>query len=661
MRYRGVAYYPEAWPAERWDQDIALMREAGINLVRMGEFAWSRFEPREGAFNLDWWREICDRMRAADLRVLACTPSAAPPAWLTTDYPDVVAVDADGTRPAHGTRRHYCPTSTRYRQHIATINGMIAAAVRDNPAIIGWQIDNEIAPTPMCHCENCAEAFRGWLQARYGSLDALNTAWGNVFWSGDFSDWSQIQPPRHRVSWQLDYQRFYDDAFKDFILAQTQTLRRIQPDWTLTTNLWAGLNPATNAALLADQVDVASYDGYWDVYADRETYSSVWDLYRNIKSPRRPFWLAETGAWNPCRTVDNALAALRPWAFEAFAKGSEAQVFFRWRQSRMGEENHPAVLDWTGRPGRSYAQVRSIFREFQSLEAACRDLPLPQPQAAVLFDYDTAAISRLSEAHTRYHNRVTATNIDLNRMQVIADILPVRQGLDLKAYRLLVLPSLECVDEWLAALLADFVRTGGTILAQTRLAVRDRNGKYLTDIHPAGMVDLFGVDVRERCPVQPRHRETGAAEASVALAAHASLDLLQQTAQGIEHMEMLSPADDVTTLAEYASGDYTGAPAITERQQDEGWAIYQGCMLDGTSRRRVLTHALQRAGIDVPTPTPAGVEIIPRHHLRFYLNHNPTSVSVPLVRCGQPLVGTVEQAHARLEGFGVCVVDESRD
>ena len=323
MKFRGVAYYPEAWPRERWDEDIALMRAAGINLVRMGEFAWARFEPGEDRFDLGWWTDICDRMRRAEIQVLACTPSAAPPAWLTSRHPEVLAVAADGSRPPHGLRRHYCPNAPHYRERVAKVNRRIADAVRGNPAVIAWQIDNEIAPEPfLCHCEVCAAGFREWLRARYGTLAALNDAWGNAFWSGDFSDWEQIRPPRYRPSWRLDYQRFQDVSFRDFIQGQAATLRAVRADWTVLANLWVGLNPIADAALLNEGLDVAAYDGYWDCYASREHYSAI--LGTSIATSRRcvaPSGWPRRGRGTPAAPWPTAAARCVPGPSRLSPKG----------------------------------------------------------------------------------------------------------------------------------------------------------------------------------------------------------------------------------------------------------------------------------------------------------------------------------------------------
>ncbi len=661
MKHRGVAYYPEAWPPERWNDDIRLMRDAHINLVRMGEFAWARFEPRDGEFSLDWWRDICGRMRDSGINILACTPSAAPPAWLTKKHPDILPVDEFCRAATHGGRRHYCPSSAVYAEYVERVNRKLAAAAKDNEAVIAWQIDNEIAVAP-CFCPRCAAAFRAWLRRRYGTLDELNKAWGNEFWSGDFSSWDEIVPPRHRVSWKLDYRRFQDDAFAEFISRQAETLREARPGWRITTNQWAGLNPAADSIKYFENLDVASYDGYWDYYASREFYSSVWDFYRNVKSRPRPFWLVETNAWNPASAREGGLRALRPWAYEAFAKGSEAHVFFRWRQSRMGEEDHPAILDWSGRPGRAYEAVRNLFREMDDIAPRLKGLPLPQCGVAILFDYDSALCGELENRDYRDH--LVRINALLGRMAVQSDILPVRGSMNIAGYRLLVLPQLEMVDPWLADRLKEFVRMGGCILALTRLATLDRNGKYTTNPMPDNMTDLFGLTVAERCPIHDESPkmmklfpgDSPGNDPSVKIGLNLKSGRCE--GRGVQYMEMLEPAPGTAGIGVYESGAFKGGAAATQNEYGEGFAFYQGCRLDMRSSHLLLRHVIEKSGAGVPVETPRYVEILKRGNLRFYLNHGAEPAVVSRMRPGEVIIGDADAEQVRLDAFDVCIIEE---
>ena len=197
----GVCYYPEHWPRERWEQDAVQMAAAGITLVRIGEFAWSAMEPSEGRYQWDWLDDAIEVLAGAGHRVLLGTPTATPPAWLTRAYPDVLRVDPNGRRRQHGTRRHACPVSPRYRAFSAGIVTAMGERYGEHPAVVGWQIDNEFGGgrSARCYCEQCRAGFQRWLKERYGTLRALNEAWGSIFWSQTYSAWAQINLPDDRI------------------------------------------------------------------------------------------------------------------------------------------------------------------------------------------------------------------------------------------------------------------------------------------------------------------------------------------------------------------------------------------------------------------------------------------------------------------------------
>ncbi|MBN2301663.1 MAG: beta-galactosidase [Lentisphaerae bacterium] len=666
MKYRGAAYYPEVWQKERWDTDIEMMREAHINIVRMGEFAWSRFEPRDGEFDLEWWRDICGRLRDAGIKILACTPSAAPPAWLTKKYPETLLVFENDKPAVHGSRRHYCQTSPVYRELIERVNRAIAQSVKNNESVIAWQIDNEIALEPyQCFCPRCAEGFRSWLKHRYHTLDALNEAWGNGFWSGDFSSWDEILPPRHRVSWKLDYRRFQDDMFAEFIKRQADILRSINSNWKITTNQWTGPIPAGDTIKYFDPLDFASFDGYWNYYQTREFHSSVWDFYRNIKIPARPFWVAETNAWNPSSTVTGGLLALRPWAYQAFAKGSEAHFYFRWRQSRMGEEDHPAILDWSGTPSRAYYMIKDVFGEFENLAPELNNLPLPDAKAAVLFDYDSGVCGELEKRD--YRNRLMRASILLGRMHVLSDMLPVRPGVDISKYRLLILPQTEMIDPWFAEELKKFVKSGGTVLAITRLSTLDRNGKYITDPIPGNLTDLFGMTIREHWPIHaqspnlehsiPDITKSGESCIGIALKLQGSKN---HKSLAVEYMELPEIDRNTRVLGTYKTGTLKGFPAVTELKYGKGSAIYQACRMDEKSETAILRYALKQSGAGRPVNTPPEVEILRRGQFDFYLNHGDKPVILKRLTHGKTLIGKADSNHVRLDAFGVCITKNAK-
>ena len=667
MQYCGAAYFPEAWPKERWDRDIELMQQANFNVVRMGEFAWSRFETRDGVFDLDWWKDIVSRLGRAGISVLACTPSAAPPAWLTRNDESVLCVDEEGRRASHGSRRHYCPTSPRYREYATRAVAAIGEAVADEKAVIAWQIDNEIAPDSNlgCCCEACTAGFREWLRKRYGTLETLNDAWGTVFWSGDFSAWEEIAPPypvHARKSWRLDYVRYQCEVLADFGAVQAETLRGINPKWRITSNAWAGLSAGFDVRPLFDCLDFASNDGYLDYYAGRDHYTAVWDFYRTVKGPPQPFWIAETGAWNPCNIYPDMHRSLRPWAWLAAAKGAEGLIYFRWRQSVMGEEDHPAILDWSGEPGRGFEMVAKTLGEIASLRTELQASPLPTAEAALLFDWDSGYYAMMTDRPHMQH--LAEMHASLSRLGIQADFLSNRPDLDLSAYRLLVLPQVEFVDAGLAEKLHAFVETGGTLLGTPRLGTLDPNGKYLTTPMPGGLTDLFGITVRERCDLNEGRYDTSAfqpersAEAPTVAVRLSLPGDGEMDARGAGHMEMLTCLPETRVLGQYTGGAFAETPIISAHSHGKGQALYLACGLDEAGLRAVMLHAAQSARLDAWPEKPERVDVLGRGSLRFYLNHSREAACVPRRGPGTVLLGQADQRDVLLAPFDVCIIDE---
>ena len=219
MFYFGADYYPEQWPEERWSEDARLMEEAGFNLVRLAEFAWSKMEPIEGQFNFEWLDSAIKILSSHGIQVVFGTPTASPPPWLMAKQEDLFLVEESGIRQTYGLRREYCPNNPLYRQFTKRIVSKMADHFKNNPSVIGWQIDNEFGDR--CFCSICQGEFHNWLKKRYQTLKNLNEKWGTVFWSHTYTDWSQIPVPAstarsHNPGLALDYRRFMSDTYRKY-------------------------------------------------------------------------------------------------------------------------------------------------------------------------------------------------------------------------------------------------------------------------------------------------------------------------------------------------------------------------------------------------------------------------------------------------------------
>lgn len=661
LKYFGCAYYPEAWPEERHETDLEMMKRAGFNVVRIGEFAWSSLEPEEGRFEFGWLRRVLDKCRNAGIRVMLCTPSATPPAWACRKYPAIRLVRQNGEVFPMGIRRHYCVGSDQYRELLTRFISRIAAEFAAHPAVFAWQIDNEIAlaETGACFCPHCQELFREWLKEKYGTLEKLNRAWGNAFWSSAFSDWSEIVPPFHRKSWQLDWSRFQTHLFSRFIGFQTELLRQANPDWLVTTNSWISLAPELDPAVLFSGLDVAAYDCYVNVYENLQAYRACWELYRNMKEKPLPFWLTETGAWNPVTGDSRSYDALRVWAWELFGRGCEGLFYFRWRQSLMGEEDHPAILPWDGSESTPYQAICEIGRELEKY-SAFEALPLPQADVAILIEPQAAVMERnrnvstLSESIVILHGK-------LDSLGVASDILPANTERDLKKYRLVILPQTEYVSPVLAERLAGFVENGGILFAQERLSILDEYGKYLPSASPAGLEDLFGIRISERCLIRsvpahpPYHRGTESAERTVS---RISGELFGEAVSFFQRMEKIC-VKDAEVPGNYTSGVFAGEPCFTEKGYGRGRACYLGALPDDRGTLLILRRLLSLAEIRfLPVPLAEECCILKRGNIRFYLNPSSCARKLPLLSGGRCLIGRIEDDAVPLGPYDLAVVEE---
>jgi beta-galactosidase len=468
----GVCYYPEQWPESLWPDDARRMRAIGLSRVRIGEFAWSRIEPEPGRFDWAWLDRAVAILHEAGLEVVLGTPTATPPKWLVDAKLDILAWDEQGRPRRFGSRRHYCFSSAAYREEAARICTAVSERYGRHPAVVSWQTDNEYGchDTILSYSPGAAAAFRRWLAARYTSVDALNAAWGNVFWSQEYRSFEEVDPPNLTVTeanpaHRMDYQRFASDEVVSFNRTQTEIIRRHSPGRDVVHNFMGFFTGFDHFAVSA-HLDVATWDSYplgfldqgWDDPATKLLYlrqghpdfaAFHHDLYRGCGRGR--MWVLEQQP-GPVNWAPNNPAPLpgmvRLWTLEAAAHGAELVSFFRWRQAPFGQEQmHAGLLRPDSSDGPAAAEVADVAAEL-------RRLPAAQPgraQVALLFSYEAQwmlGIQPQGEAFDplrlafEFYTAVRALGLDV-------DILP--PDADLSGYQLIIAPSLPVIDDKLAA------------------------------------------------------------------------------------------------------------------------------------------------------------------------------------------------------------------
>ncbi len=510
----GVCYYPEHWPEAWWPDDARRMREMGISWVRIAEFAWSRIEPDPGRFDWRWLDKAVETLAAEGLKIVMCTPTATPPKWLVDRDPSMLAIDADGRPRKFGSRRHYCFSSETYRGECARIVTAIAERYGKHPAVAAWQTDNEYGchDTTKSHSESAAKRFRGWLARRYNDIDALNRAWGNVFWSQEYRGFEEIDPPNLTVtepnpSHRLDFRRFASDEIASFNKNQTDIIRKFSPGRDITHNFMAFFTDFDPFAVARD-LDFAAWDNYplgtlgqsWMPREAKARYlrqghpdmaAFQHDLYRTCGKGR--WWVMEQqpgpvnwANYNPAPIP----GMVRAWTWEAFAHGAEVVSYFRWRQVPFAQEQMHAGLNLPDRSEDTGGkEARMVSRELASLG----DLPrCDKAKVALILSFESDWITRIQPQGRGYRavGLVFEAYSALRALGIDVDILP--PDADLSGYRLVVAPALLHIDP-------DFVsalkKTNATVLFGPRSGSKTRSLQIPGELPPGPLAELLPLRV----------------------------------------------------------------------------------------------------------------------------------------------------------------------
>lgn len=631
----GVCYYPEHWPEARWAEDAQLMHTAGIELVRIAEFAWAKMEPTAGHYDWDWLDRVIDTLAAAGHRVVLGTPTAAPPVWLTQAHPEILRVDANGRSRAHGTRRHYCPNSPIYRRESRRIVTAMAQRYGSHPTVIGWQIDNEMGGghTARCYCEHCAQAFQDWLQAHYDLLDAVNEAWGTAFWSQTYIDWAQIRPPTDDIdkknpSYVLDYYRFASDSFVAYQQEQIDILRQHAPDHFVTHN-FMGLYRDLDQFDLARMLDFVTWDNYptgnserWrqmlsapgkDTDHDHTAYAyDVGDpmvtamahaLTRGLKEG--PFWVMEQqcGQINWGQVNPGVRAGTpRLWAWHALAEGAEALVYFRWRATLFAQEQyHSGLLRHDGSPDVGWEDQQALLAEKALLDVVANE-PLTA-QIALLVDFSDLWALQLQphRADFGYLRHLYVYYQALQRLGMSVNLVPVTT--DLSGYKLVIAPTLHLADAAKAAHLQMYVQQGGTLLLGVRSGFKTTSNMVTDQPLPGALRVLAGVRVTSWQSL-PAGAGWQVETAVPALSGSATYWVETLTTEGAK------------VLASYENG----AAALTEHEVGKGCVLYWGWYPRELQAMALLRYLAGQLEIDRHAILPHGMVAAQRGAYTILLN-----------------------------------------
>ncbi|MBQ6173696.1 MAG: beta-galactosidase [Clostridia bacterium] len=659
----GGDYNPDQWlkDPEILEEDIRLMKEAKVNCVSLGIFAWAQLEPEEGVYDFAWMDRVIGRLWEAGIRVDLATPSGARPAWLAQKYPEVLRVDEYFRRHHFGGRHNHCPSSPVFREKVRAIDTALAQRYAGHPAVILWHISNEFSGD--CRCPLCQEKWRQFLRDRYGSLEALNDHWWTGFWSMRYTDWAQVESPSpigqdaNPAMW-VDWRRFSTKQCGDFILMEKEALRSVDPSVPVTVNMMQRFWDYDYFDL-AETVDVVSWDSYplWgtdDLRAASE-HAMTHDLMRSLKD--RPFLLMESTPslvnWHQVNKIKrpgmHLLSSMLP-----LAHGAQSVMYFQWRKGRGGAEMfHGAVVghDGTDRT-RTFRGVCEVGEALQKL-APLYDRPEREAKVCILFDYpnwwalDYAQMGRKGAMH--YDETVNAYYRAFWEQGYAVDFRDSRRFDPESGYGIVVAPMLFMLRDGIEEKLRAFVRRGGTLVMTYCGGVISEDGLAFTGQVPHALTDVLGIRTEE-------------------LDALCDGEANRMTWDGntyaLTELCELIHADTAEVLSAYED-DYTaGTPCLTRHAYGEGTAYYLAAQAEETFlhaffRRLAEEKAIPRA---LDADLPKGVVAQKRGNAVFVQNYGGAAQEIALPgRFTDLLTGAAFDGKASVPARGVLVLTGNDD
>jgi len=633
----GVCHFPEQEPREQIEHDAALMAQAGIETVRMGEFAWNIVEPEEGRFDFSLFDEAIAALGAHGIDTIFCTPTATPPRWLTARHPEILRVDQDGRPMRHGSRQHADLTHPLFRDYSRRITRALAEQYRDNPHVIGWQTDNELnTHFSETHSPAAQDAFRAWLRARYGDIETLNKAWGCVFWNRQYDSFDQVETPvNHRPasadpSHMLDYRRFLADTTRDFQRDQVEILREVQPGRFIFHNI--GRHNDMDLRDFGRDLDCVGTDLYPGLrdefikiglgYAQAMQLDAFRGWCGNFVIPE----LQLGGGAHPMFAMPAPEPGeLRRFAFSSVARGADGILWFRWTSARYGAEAYwMGALDHDRMPRRRFAELKETIADLKTH----RDDIL-----GTSVDMDVAILS------ADWENEMAQSSFSTGLPSLIELALPLHHhcylrnircgfaapGDDLSGVKIAFVPHLALWDDRWTASLTRFVEGGGVLVVGARTATRNADNHVLETTPPGPVAGLCGVTVAEfgRLPApgapsvlsgavfQVENVGGGGRLAESARRTH-FIDLGGEPVQAAHGYELLEPAGDVEVLGRWNSRFLAGEAAITRRRLGEGSVLYVGTYLTHPLVAQLFEPLFAGLGVRPPLDVPAGVEVTTR-------------------------------------------------
>jgi beta-galactosidase len=652
----GVAWYPEQWPESRWEEDLRMMEAAHINVVRVAEFAWSTMEPSEGHFEFDWLERAIRLAEKHHLAVVLGTPTAAPPAWLTSKYPETLRAEPDGRRVTHGNRAHGSVTSSRYREFRRRITEEMARRFGHDPNVVGWQIDNEYCYAFMSYDDEARRRFQDWLKAKYKTLESVNQHWATAYWSETYDDWSEIPIPvgPHNPGLMLEWKRFVTDAWNSYQKDEIELIRQhADPRQFTTANFLGGFFDGFDHYAMGGPLTFASWSNYvGSGHLDPLVNGMSQDLVRGFK--RQNYWVMETQPgpvnWSPLNNILDK-GEIRAMAWQAIGRGADNISYWQWRGALNGQEQyHGTLVGPDGAAVPVLEEVRRVGEEFAKTEGAFRDTSVVS-QIAFLNDYEsrwaidwqkhTNNYDQLSVVRNYYRAiRKTAQSID-----IVSPYAPLQE------YKLVLAPNLNVLPEALAIHLLEYVRNGGHLVLGPRAGMKDEYNALLPQRQPGFLVPALGGRVEQLYALEknlPVAGTWGSGEVTV----------------WAEQLSTSAPDAEVLMHYGKANGWLDGQPAVVTRPYGKGRITYIGGVFDDKLTAAAAEWMIEKGGITAAFgAVPEGIDVSRRvgrgKQVFVLINLKEESQHIALPHAMKSLLDGRDTDALDLAPYGVAVLLES--
>jgi len=652
----GSSYYPEQWPEENWEDDFKRMKETGFNVVRMGEFAWTHFEPEPGHFNFDWMDRAIKLAEKYQISVILCTPTAAIPPYLYKQHPEVLSGNKNGEF-NFGVRKGYNPNSDELLKASERIVTAMAEHFGNNENIIGWQLDNEPG-YPFDLYDNITKlTFRNWLRDKYKSIDNLNQAWYTNFWSQEYTGWDEIElPPLNRADGNanpgqvLDYRIFFSDSFLYFLKQQEQILRKNIGERFIFTN-WPNTSWSMDLFHAGNMLDFSGWDNYSPQsgvgnYQLQYEAAMHHDLCRNTNS--KQFFIVSEMASQV--SANGNPKGIRMKTLQNFAHGAYGTFFFEWKTPLGGaEQGYYSIVEMDGAYGESYPQIKQLGKELPKLAQSLEGSRV-ESDMALLYSYENQWVQGwwVKDGYDITANRYYS---GMKIMKRNIDVISGEE--DLSKYRLLVAPGLEIVSDSMAAHLLNYVNSGGILVINKNAGTKNSFNSYREQKATGVFSSVSGISVPWVSPLPQGIKENNFSivfDKSRKFNVYSSMNKI-----------VLNTA---TPLASFEGGNLNGMPAVTVNQAGKGFLVYVGTDSESPEFYETIFNVIsEKFHFEPIINAPDGVEVVSRtgkeNEYIFLLNLTDSKQQITLpVPCKNILTGNIMEGPVLLDGLDVWVLEK---